>query len=237
MDYGKIRPRLTVRAVVMFENMTGVRINDAGRSADPELAAKLLYCCLAAGGLDMPYEKALPLLAGPAGERWTEQLADENEMDRQFAPPADGDGGDDIDGGDGDDNKTGEAKAENEPWTRDIVPVLVKDCGLDIRYVMDNMKYTDISVFLRYREQRMRAETEDKRLWTYLITAPHLNPKKRVTPETFLPLPWEKEKKINEFRKNEKAMAEKLRQFGILKDKKDEDGNGDDGQKKDVVNK
>lgn len=69
MDYGKIRPRLTVRAVVMFENMTGVRINDAGRSADPELAAKLLYCCLAAAGLDIPYEKALPLLAGPAGER------------------------------------------------------------------------------------------------------------------------------------------------------------------------
>ena len=233
MDYGRIRPRLTVRAVVMFENMTGVRINDAGRSADPELAAKLLYCCLAAGGLDIPYEKALPLLAGPAGERWTEQLADENEMDRQFAPPADGDGDGENAGGD----KTGEAKAESEPWTRDIVPILVKDCGLDIRYVMDTMKYTDIPVFLRYREQRMRAETEDKRLWTYLVAAPHLNPKKRVTPETFLPLPWEKEKKIVEFKKNEKAMAEKLRQFGILKDKKEEDGNGDDGQKKDVVNK
>lgn len=160
MDYGRIKPRLTVRAVVMFENMTGVRINDAGRSADPELAAKLLYCCLAAGGLDMPYEKALPLLAGPAGERWTEQLADENEMDRQFAPPADDNGGDETDG----DKKTGEAKAENEPWTRDIVPVLVKDCGLDIQYVLDDMRYTDITVFLRYREQRMRAETEDKRL-------------------------------------------------------------------------
>lgn len=220
MDYGRIKPRLTVRAVVMFENMTGVRINDAGRSADPELAAKLLYCCLAAGGLDMPYEKALPLLAGPAGERWTEQLADENEMDRQFAPPADGDGDGETDGGD----KTGEAKAENEPWTRDIVPVLVKDCGLDIRYVLDDMRYSDIPVFLRYREQRMRAETEDKRLWTYLVAAPHLNPKKRVTPETFLPLPWEKERKILDFKKNEKEMAEKLRQFGILKDKKDEDG-------------
>lgn len=235
MDYGRIKPRLTVRAVVMFENMTGVRINDAGRSADPELAAKLLYCCLAAGGLDIPYEKALPLLAGPAGERWTEQLADENEMDRQFAPPADDNGGDEIDG-DGD-NAGGDAKAENEPWTRDIVPVLVKDCGLDIRYVMDEMRYTDIPVFLRYREQRMRAETEDKRLWVYLITAPHLNPKKRVTVDSFLPLPWEKEKKILDFKKNEKAMAEKLRQFGILKDKKEEDGNGDDGQKKDVVNK
>ena len=237
MDYGRIKPRLTVRAVVMFENMTGVRINDAGRSADPELAAKLLYCCLAAGGLDMPYEKALPLLAGPAGERWTEQLADENEMDRQFAPPADDNGGDEIDGSDARGNKTGEAKTESEPWTRDIVPVLVKDCGLDIRYVMDDMRYSDIPVFLRYREQRMRAETEDKRLWVYLITAPHLNPKKRVTPETFLPLPWEKEKKILDFKKNEKEMAARLRQFGILKDKKEEDGNGDDGQKKDVVNK
>lgn len=172
MDYGRIKPRLTVRAVVMFENMTGVRINDAGRSADPELAAKLLYCCLAANGLDMPYEKALPLLAGPAGERWTEQLADENEMDRQFAPPADDNGGDEIDGSDArsdarsdaGDNKTGEAKAENEPWTRDIVPILVKDCGLDIHYVLDDMRYSDIPIFLRYREQRMRAETEDKRL-------------------------------------------------------------------------
>ena len=58
--------------------------------------------------------------------------------------------------------------------------------------------------------------------------------------ESFLPLPWEKKKKILDFKKNEKAMAEKLRQFGILKDKKDEDGkdgNGDDGQKKDVVDK
>ena len=235
MDYGRIKPRLTVRAVVMFENMTGVRINDAGRSADPELAAKLLYCCLAAGGLDMPYEKALPLLAGPAGERWTEQLADENEMDRQFAPPADDNGGDETDGNNKGDGNNG--RDESEPWTRDIVPVLVKDCGLDIRYVMDEMRYTDIPVFLRYREQRMRAETEDKRLWVYLITAPHLNPKKRVTPDSFLPLPWEKEKKILDFKKNEKAMAARLREFGILKDKKEEDGNGDDGQKKDVVNK
>lgn len=234
MDYGRIKPRLTVRAVVMFENMTGVRINDAGRSADPELAAKLLYCCLAAGGLDMPYEKALPLLAGPAGERWTEQLADENEMDRQFAPPADDNGGDEIDGNNKGDGNNGD---ESEPWTRDIVPVLVKDCGLDIRYIMDEMRYTDIPVFLRYREQRMRAETEDKRLWVYLITAPHFNPKKRVTVESFLPLPWEKEKKILDFKKNEKAMAARLRQFGILKDKKEEDGKGDDGQKKDVVNK
>ena len=226
MDYGKIRPRLTVRAVVMFENMTGVRINDAGRSADPELAAKLLYCCLAAAGLDMPYEKALPLLAGPAGERWTEQLAEANEMDRQFAPPADDNGGDETDGSDARSDAGGSnAKTESEPWTRDIVPVLVKDCGLDIRYVMDEMRYTDIPVFLRYREQRMRAETEDKRLWVYLITAPHLNPKKRVTPESFLPLPWEKEKKINEFRKNERDMTIKLRELGILKEK---DGKGDE---------
>lgn len=223
MDYGRIKPRLTVRAVVMFENMTGVRINDAGRSADPELAAKLLYCCLAAGGLDMPYEKALPLLAGPAGERWTEQLAEANEMDRQFAPPADDNGGDEIDGSDARSDAGGDAKAESEPWTRDIVPVLVKDCGLDIRYVMDNMKYTDIPVFLRYREQRMRAETEDKRLWVYLITAPHLNPKKRVTPESFLPLPWEKEKKILQFRKNQRDMTIKLKELGILKEKDGKD--------------
>ena len=71
----------------------------------------------------------------------------------------------------------------------------------------------------------MRAETEDKRLWVYLITAPHFNPKKRVTPESFLPLPWEKEKKINEFRKNERDMTIKLRELGILKEK---DGKGDE---------
>ena len=224
MDYGRIRPRLTVRAVVMFENMTGVRINDAGRSADPELAAKLLYCCLAAAGMDIPYEKALPLLAGPAGERWTEQLAAANEFDRQFAPPGDGDGGDETDGENaGGDNKTGEAKAESEPWTRDIVPILVKDCGLDIQYVLDDMRYSDIPIFLRYREQRMRAETEDKRLWTYLVAAPHLNPRKRVTPESFLPLPWEKEKKILQFRKNQRDMTIKLKELGIIQEKDGKD--------------
>ena len=143
-------------------------------------------------------------------------------MDRQFAPPADGDGGDEIDGSDAR-SDAGGAKAESEPWTRDIVPVLVKDCGLDIRYVMDEMRYTDIPLFLRYREQRMRAETEDKRLWVYLITAPHLNPKKRVTPESFLPLPWEKEKKILQFRKNERDMTIKLKELGILKEKDGKD--------------
>lgn len=228
MDYGKIRPRLTVRAVVMFENMTGVRINDAGRSADTELAAKLLYCCLAANGLDMPYEKALPLLAGPAGERWAEQLTAANEMDRQFAPPADDNGGDEIDG-DGSDarsdarNAGGDVKDENEPWTRDIVPILVKDCGLDIQYVLDDMRYSDIPIFLRYREQRMRAETEDKRLWVYLITAPHLNPRKKITPDTFLPLPWEKEKKQAEFRKNQRDMTIKLKELGIIQEKDGKD--------------
>ena len=55
--------------------------------------------------------------------------------------------------------------------------------------------------------------------------------------EAYFLFRWEKEKKINEFRKNERDMAEKLRRFGILKDKKEEDGNGDDGQKKDVVDK
>ena len=41
-----------------------------------------------------------------------------------------------------------------------------------------------------------------------------------------------------DFKKNSAVMTEKLREFGIYKDKKEEeDGNGDDGQKKDVVNK
>lgn len=88
---------------------------------------------------------------------------------------------------------------------------------------MDDMRYTDIPVFLRYREQRMRAETEDKRLWVYLITAPHLNPKKRVTPETFLPLPWEKEKKILQFRKNQRDMTIKLKELNIIKEKDGKD--------------
>lgn len=216
MDYGKLRPRLTIRAAAMFENMTGVRLNDAAAKAesDPELAAKLLYCALAADGLDLPYGKALPLLAGGMAERWAEQLAADNEFAAQFIPAGDPDNE-----GREDDGK------RDEPWIRDIVPILVKDCGLDIRHVMDEMRYTDITPFLKYREDRMRAETEDKRLWTYLVTAPHLNPRKRVTVESFLPLPWEKQKKIDEFKKNEKEMTAKLKELGIIKEK---DGKDDD---------
>lgn len=219
MDYGKIRPRLTVRAAMMFENMTGVRINDAGKKAeeDPELAAKLLYCALAADGLDLTYEKSLPLLAGQTGERWAGMMAEDNELATQFVPPADTD----SDSGNG--QETGEA--DTEPWIREIVPVLVNDCGLDVRYVLDGMRYTDMAPFLKYREDRMRAETEDKRLWTYLTVAPHLNPKKKVTPETFLPLPWEKERKIKDFKKKEKVMTEKLKEIGILNEK---DGKSDE---------
>ena len=216
MDYGKIRPRLTIRAAMMFENMTGVRINDAGRKAeeDPELSVKLLYCALAAGGLDISYVKALPLLAGQTGERCAEMMAADNEFASQFLPAVDTDK---LDGA-----EVGKNETADEPWICDIVPVLVKDCGLDVGYVLDGMRYTDITPFLRYREDRMRAETEDKRLWTYLTVAPHLNPKKKVTPETFLPLPWEKERKVREFRKNERDMTIKLKELGILKEK---DGN------------
>ena len=99
----------------------------------------------------------------------------------------------------------------------------MKDCGLDIQYVLDNMKYTDIPLFLRYRAQRMRAKTEDKRLWVYLIAAPHFNPRKKITPEMFLPLPWEKEKKIAEFRKNQRDMTIKLKELGIIQEKDGKD--------------
>lgn len=97
-----------------------------------------------------------------------------------------------------------EKKDDDKPnylYILNIVPSLVSDCNLDINYVLYDMPYTDIQNYMHYRDEKHKADLEEKRLFTYTIISPHIDHKK-CPYDKFMVFPWiSKEKK-------EKALAE-----------------------------
>lgn len=109
---------------------------------------------------------------------------------------------------------------EQPIWIKDIVPILVDDCNLNIDYVLDELSYTDIEEFLRYRDEKRKVELLEKRLFTYLTILPHVDTKKKkFTPEDLLPFEWEKKEKKEKAIKdiNSEDLKKKLTELGMLK--------------------
>lgn len=95
----------------------------------------------------------------------------------------------------------------NKVYITQLIPILIKDCNLDINYVMEDMSYSDIDLFIKYKDLKERNELEEKRLFTYLSILPHIDSKK-CSLQQLLPFSWEEEERrkkgLEEIKKNEK---------------------------------
>lgn len=114
---------------------------------------------------------------------------------------------------------------DNAIWIKDVVPILVDDCGLDINFVLDDLSYTDIEDYLRYRDEKRKANLLEKRLFTYLTILPHIDTKKKkFGPEDLLPFSWEEKEKKNKAIKdiNDEELRKKLIAAGIIKEKEED---------------
>ena len=81
------------------------------------------------------------------------------------------------------------------------------------------MQYTDIDLYIRYKDDKERTKLEEKRLFTYLTVLPHIDSKKCPI-EKFLPFQWEEKEKKEKGLKEIEMNQHKLQEF--LKSKNNE---------------
>ena len=76
-----------------------------------------------------------------------------------------------------------------------IINLLILQHGLDINYVMNEMRLWEIAPLVKSIDEKSKADMVEKRFWAYLNICPHIDSKKIKGPEQLLPFPWEKETK------------------------------------------
>lgn len=98
---------------------------------------------------------------------------------------------------------------ENERLS-DLIIILTLQYGLDINYVMNEMRLWELGPMAKGIDMKSKADMTEKRFWNYLTICPHIDSKKIKSPEDMLPFPWEKEEKkekhMKELENNKFAM-------------------------------
>ena len=112
-------------------------------------------------------------------------------------------------------------KDEEPLFLSSLIPILVNECGLDIRYVLDEFPYTELETFVNYKVERDRERMTEQRFWTYLQIAPHIDGKKIKGAEDLVEFSWEKDKKTTDAINGIRDNRQKLVELGIIKEKEE----------------
>jgi hypothetical protein len=89
-----------------------------------------------------------------------------------------------------------EVKSDEMPdKLTNIINLLILQYGVDINYVMNEMKVWELSPMIKALDEKAKSDMIEKRFWTYLQICPHIDSKKVKSPEDLLPFPWEKDEK------------------------------------------
>lgn len=124
-----------------------------------------------------------------------------------------------------------EDKAEKPDKLTNIINLLILNYGIDVNYVMNEMKIWELSPMVKALEEKAKSDMVEKRFWTYLQICPHIDSKKVKSPEDLLPFPWEKDERkqrnLKELENNRFAIKNIIGKniFGEPI-KKEEDNNG-----------
>lgn len=193
MKIKDISMRMTMRALCMFEHLTGKPYSRITLSEDDMTA--ILYCTfLTANNQRIDYKTFKELMAE---EKTAKEIGNkyyrENMYISQFNCIKANDHGEEKDD-------------DNALRMSDVAAALVINCGLSPKYVMDEMELWEIEDYVKCNELKMKNEMVDKRFWTYLTIAPQIDTKKIKSPEKLMTFPWEekdkKEKAERELKNN-----------------------------------
>lgn len=89
-----------------------------------------------------------------------------------------------------------EVKSVDKPdKLTNIINLLILNYGIDVNYVMNEMKIWELSPMVKALEEKAKSDMVEKRFWTYLQICPHIDSKKVKSPEDLLPFPWEKDER------------------------------------------
>lgn len=213
----KFKIKLNVQSIMEYERLTHksfIDFIDSSKSNESDILP-LLYCMLAANNNDFnqTYDDAMKYLFtnNELMERLSKRLDDELKFVTQFGNLDFLVSKDDI----SIDGDKGKNKGERQTiYYSQFIPPLISECGLDINYVLYQMPFTDVDLYMKYRDERKKEDLEEKRLFTYTIISPHIDNRK-LTYEKFMVFPWEKARKHKESVEylNNKDNQDKLKTF------------------------
>lgn len=202
---------LNIKSIVLYEKLT----QESFSLFDGRISKiiPLLYCMLVANNdYNESYEDTVKYLFNDErlmkelGERLEKQMKFQSQFKSPFKE-------EEINLSD----KSNDTSNDKQVFITQMIPILVVDCGLDINYVLNEMQYTDIDLYIRYKDDKEKTKLEEKRLFTYLTVLPHIDSKKCPI-ENFLPFQWEEKEKKEKGLKEIEMNQHKLQEF--LKSKK-----------------
>lgn len=207
--------KLNIKSIILYERLT----NESFSSFKPDIerVIPLLYCMLVANNdFTSTYEDAVEFLF--SDEKFLSDLTKKLESLLKFQSQFSTTNfyQEEIEKFKEEIKKD---KPEKPVFVSQLIPILVSDCGLSIEYVMNEMHYSEIDLYIHYKDEKYKAEMEDKRFWTYLSMLPHIDSKKCKI-ENLIEFPWEKDKKKKEGLKAIERDRKKFEEFmksGALK--------------------
>lgn len=197
--------KLNIKSIINYERLTGRPFSEFRGSEEDVIP--LLYCMLVSNNdFKRTYEETIEYLF--TDEKFVEQINSRLQkiflFESQFFNK--------------EENKeipteiNTPNKEQSKVFIHQLVPILVMDCNLDINYVLNEMHYSEIDSYIKYRDDKNKNRLEEKRLFTYLTIMPHINSKKLSVNE-LLPFSWEKEEKEKEGLKVIDTHQDKLKNF------------------------
>ena len=183
----------SMRAIKLYEELTHTSFLEL--EDKQEYILHLIYCCLIAhpeNEFYMTFDAACKNFFDKNVDTLVASFTSEMEFINQFQSL--GKEVTDID----EETITEEEKSsptkDKKLFLSSVIPILVYDCHLDIKYVLDEMPYTDVDMYINYSAAKKREEMEEKRFWTYLSMLPHVDSKKLKKAEDLVEFSWEKKK-------------------------------------------
>ena len=189
--------RLSMKSVLMYEKMTGKPFSLMENEEDIKIFMYCVFVC--STDLRITFPVFCNMLER---KKFASKIEIEFKriwgFEQQFPHKAD------------EPQESGETVGKELKMT-DYINTLVFDYGLSIDYCMNTMDLWELEALYEAAESHMHTDMEDKRLWAYIQMLPNFDKKhKNMTPEKFLPFPWEGEnhkKKAEQGLENEKERA------------------------------
>lgn len=182
MDFSKYRMRLSIKAICMYERMTGMSFFDF----TVDNISMLLYCTFyTSNELNIKYETFCGIMENEQIANWVAtQYRDILSVVQQYPKKEEA----------VQSEENGREEKEKMTMT-DLATSLIVDYGVDAHYVMYEMDLWEIEPLYQACDAKVKRRYEEERLWAYIDVMPHIDGKKVKGPEQLLPFPWEKDVK------------------------------------------
>ena len=199
--------KLNIKSIINYERLTGKPFSTF--TGNEEDVLPLLYCMLVSNNdFKRTYQETVEFLF--TDEKFVEEI--NSRLQQIFLFESQFFNKEEVDEKSPSQNNTQNKEESNKVYIYQLVPILVMDCNLDINYVLNEMHYSEIDSYIKYRDDKNKNRLEEKRLFTYLTIMPHINAKKLSVNE-LLPFSWEKEDIEKEGLKVIDTHKDKLHQF------------------------